>query len=156
MNELLMLAAVPGFLWLFLLFIRMPAITFTLSILVGKLFAEILAGSAYTLANNFISISDEKQVQLFLLLLPVVLSVILAKSQVGPSKTLLNGILLLLASVTLLLFALPYTDFLSKFSPDSQDIITSYQNYVITATGVFALLFAWMSGGLRHGRHKSR
>lgn len=155
MNELLMLAAAPGLLWLFLLFIRMPAITFTLSILVGKLFAEILAGSAYDIANNFISISDERQVQMFLLLLPVALSVILAKSQVGPSKMLINGLLLLLASFTLVLFALPYTDFLGKFSADNQDIITTYQNYVIAATGVFALLFAW-SSGLKHGRHRGR
>ena len=155
MNELLMLAAVPGFIWLFLLFIRMPAITFTLSILVGKIFAEILAGSAYTLVNNSMSISDEKQVQLFLLLLPVALSVILAKSQVGASKMFLNALLLLLASLTLVLFALPYTDFLSKFSVDNQDIITTYQNYVIAATGVFALLVAWTSG-LGHRRHRRR
>jgi hypothetical protein len=155
MNELLMLAAAPGFLWLFLLFIRMPAITFTLSILVGKLFAEILAGSVYDIANNFITIGDEKQVQMFLLLLPVALSVILARSQVGPSKMLVNGILLLLASLTLELFALPYTDFLGKFSADTQDIIMTYQNYVIAATGVLALLLAWTSG-LKHGRRKHR
>lgn len=155
MNELLMLAAVPGAIWLFLMFLRMPGVVFTLSILVGKLFAEGLSGPLHDFADNFITLPDLHQTQLFLLLLPVALSVILTKSQIGTSKVMINSLLLLLASMTLLLFALPYTDFQSKLSPDSQDIVNSYQNYIVAATGAMALLFAW-TPHFKLGKHKKK
>ena len=155
MNELLTLAIAPGVLWLFLIFFRVPGVTLILSILVGKLFSEELSQNLYDVASDVISVGDIKQVQLFLLFLPVVLSVILTQSKTPKSKALANSIPLLFASISIILFALPYTGLEQKIGENGQDIVSSYQNYIVCATGGVALLFAWLPD-LKFGRKKHK
>ena len=156
MNELLTLAIAPGVLWLLFVYLRVPGVTLILSILVGKLFAEELSQKLYDAANNVITINAMWQVQLFLLFLPVALSVILTKSKVSKSKTLSNSAPLLFGAVSLILFALPYIDLSAILGQSGQDIVSSYQSYIVSATGGIALLFAW-SPDVRFGRkHKHR
>lgn len=155
MNEVLTLAVIPAALWLLLVFLRVPGVTLVLSILVGKLFAEELSQSLYDAVSSIISISDVRHVQLFLLLLPVVLNIILTQSKVAKSKSFSNAIPLFFASITLILFALPYTDLLGKINETGQEIIASYQHYIVSATGGLALLFSW-SPNLKRGKHKSK
>lgn len=144
MNELLTLAIVPGALWLLLIFLRVSGVSLILSILVGKLFSEELSQNIYDLVNNFIAVGDIKHVQLVLLFLPVVLSVVITQSKTPKSKALMNAIPLLFASISLVIFALPYTEFLNKIGENGQEIVNSYQNYIVCATGGIALLFSWM------------
>lgn len=142
MNELLTLAIAPGVVWVLLVFLRVPGVTMVLSILVGQLFAEELSQNAYDLVGQSISLTPEK-VKLILLLLPVVLTVILTRSKVMKSKTASNALLLVFASISLVLFALPYSGFSDKISVSGQDVIDSYRSYMVCATAGLALLFAW-------------
>ncbi len=155
MNELLTLAILPGIIWAALVFLRVPGVTLILSILVGKLFAEELSQNTYDLATKTVSISDTQQIQLFLLFLPVVLTIILTQSKTPKSKVLSNAIPLLFAAVTLILFALPYSGFSDKISASGQDIVNSYQSYIVCATGGIGLLFAW-SPDLFKSKHKGK
>jgi hypothetical protein len=157
MNELLTLAILPGIVWAVLVFLRVPGVTLILSILVGKLFSEELSQNAYDLANKTFSISDMRQVQLCLLLLPVVLTLILTQSKTAKSKVVSNAVPLLFGAVTLILFTLPYTSFSDKVSSSGQDIINSYQSYIVCATGGIALLYAWSPDLFKSklkGKHK--
>ncbi len=144
MNEVLMLAILPAALWLILIFLRVPAVTLILSILAGKLFSEELSQATYDFLNDFIPTIDINYIKLGLLFLPVVISIILTRAKVAKSKALMNSIPLLFAAVSIILFALPYTDFLQKIGEDGQDIVDSYQNYIVCATAGIALLFAWL------------
>ena len=153
MNELLMLAVVPGVICLIMIFFRVPGVILILSILVGKLFAEEFSQNLYDIINRAVAVNDIRHVQLFLLLLPVVLTVILTQSKTPKSKVLSNAVPLLFASVSLALFALPYTELSSKLGENGQEIVSSYQSYIVCATGGIALLFAWLPG-LKPGRHK--
>lgn len=142
MNELLTLAILPGVIWLGLTFLRVPGVTMVLSVLSGQLFAEELSQNLYDLVNNYVSISPD-QVKLILILLPVVLTVILTRSKVAKTKILSNSLPLLFASVSLVLFALPYSGLSDKISSTGQDIISSYQNYAVCSAAGLALLYAW-------------
>ncbi|HYF96995.1 MAG TPA: hypothetical protein VD947_03070 [Patescibacteria group bacterium] len=153
MNELLMLAVVPGVIWLILIFFRVPGVILILSILVGKLFAEELSQNIYDIISRMISVTDIRHIQLFLLLLPVVLTVILTQSKTPKSRVLSNAVPLLFASVSLALFALPYAELSSKLGENGQEIVSSYQSYIVCATAGIALLFAWLPG-LKSGKHK--
>lgn len=144
MNELLTLAIVPGGLWLLLVFLRVQGVALILSILVGKLFSEQLAQNLYDVINKVASIGDIRQVQLFLLFLPIVLTLILTQSKTPKSKVFQNAIPLVFASITIVLFALPYLGLEEKIGQNGQEIINSYQNYIVCATGGIALLFAWL------------
>lgn len=148
-----MLAVVPGVICLILIFFRVPGVILILSILVGKLFAEELSQNLYDIISRLIAVNDIRHIQLFLLLLPVVLTVVLTQSKTPKSKVLSNAVPLLFASVSLALFALPYTELSSKLGESGQDIVSSYQSYIVCATGGIALLFAWLPG-LKPGRHK--
>ncbi|HEX5797197.1 MAG TPA: hypothetical protein VFX86_02295 [Candidatus Saccharimonadales bacterium] len=152
MNELLTLAILPVGLWLLFVFFRLPPVTLILSILVGKLFAEELAGGLYDLANGFISF-NQNHGQLFLLILPVVLSLVLTRAKAPKSGAITNALPLLFAALTLSLLVLPYVGLSDKLGEEGQDIVASYQNYIISATGGIALLFAWLPD-LRRNKHK--
>lgn len=156
MNEVLTLAIAPAVLWLLLIFMRVSGVTLILSILVGKLFAEELSQNLYDASNKIIAINDVRQIQIFLLLLPVVLCVILTRAKTPKSKVLSNGVLLLFASISLILFAFPYVDLTSKLSQDGQNIVSSYQAYIVCATGGIALLFAWLPSLKPPGKHKHK
>lgn len=155
MNELFTLAIAPGALWLLLIFLRIPGVTLILSILVGKLFSEELSQNLYDVANKVITIGDIRQVQLFLLFLPVVLSIILTQSKTPKTKALLNAVPLLFASISIILFALPYTDLAPKIGESGQEIVNSYQNYIVSATAGVGLLFAWLPE-MKLGRKKHK
>lgn len=144
MNELLTLAIAPGVLWMLLIFLRVSGTTVILSILVGKLFSEELSQNLYDLINRIIAVGDIKNVQLALLFLPVALSVILTQSKTPKSKALINSIPLLFASISIILFALPYTDLSQKISENGREIVNSYHNYIVCATAGIALLFTWL------------
>lgn len=154
MNELLTLAILPGAIWLGLVFLRIPAVTMVLSVLAGQLFAQQLSQYLYDLTNNYLSISPD-QAKLLLLLLPVVLTVILTRSKVAKTKVLSNALPLLFASASLVLFALPYSGLSDKISPTGQDIISSYQNYMVCATAGLGLLYAW-APNLKRSKDKHR
>jgi hypothetical protein len=155
MNELLTLAIAPGVLWLILVFLRVPGVTLILSILVGKLFSEELSQNLYDLAGNLVSINDIRYVQLFLLLLPVILTVVLSQSKTPKSRAISNSIPLLFGSISLILFTMPYIELLGKLSVNGQDIVSSYQNYIVCATGGIALLFSW-APNLKLGKKKHK
>lgn len=154
MNELLTLAIVPAGLWFLLVFLRVRGVAFILSILVGKLLSGELVGNVSTWINNFVNISGIRQIQLALLLLPVVITVILTRSKTPKSKTLVNGVLLLFGTVSLVLLALPYTVLASKLNETGQNIVSSDQNYIICATGILALVFTWLPDLKREKKHK--
>ncbi|HET7673445.1 MAG TPA: hypothetical protein VFK11_02965 [Candidatus Saccharimonadales bacterium] len=155
MNEILTLAVVPAVLWAVLFFLRVSGPTLILSVLVGKLFADELSLNVQELSKGILPTDDIRHVQLFLLLLPVVLTIILTRSKVSSSK-LSNAVPLLFASISLILFALPYSGY-SGLSETGQDIVDSYRSYILCATGGIALLFAWspdlrLKGRRRHHR----
>lgn len=155
MNEMLTLGLAPGILWILLIFLRVPGVTLILAILVGKLFAEELSENLYDLAQGVININNFGHIQLFLLLLPVVLSIILTQSKTPKTQVVTNAVPLLFASMSLIIFALPYIDLSSKLGENGQDIVSSYQSYIVCATGGIALLFSWLPN-LKSGRHKHK
>jgi hypothetical protein len=154
MNELLTLAIVPAGLWLLLVFLRVRGVAFIFSILVGKLLSEELAGNVSGWLGNFSNISDIRQIQLALLLLPVVLTVILTRSKTPKSKILVNAVLLLFGAVSLVLLALPYTDLSGRLGETGQNIVSSYQSYIICAAGIVALVFTWLPDLKKREKHK--
>lgn len=155
MNELLTLAIVPAGLWFLLVFLRVRGVALIWSVLAGKIFSDELSANASSAAGNFINISDIRQIQLSLLLLPVILTVILTRSKTPKSKTLTNAFVLAFASASLVLLALPYTDLVSKLSETGQSIINSYQSYIVCAAAGVALVFTWLPD-LKRDKHKKK
>lgn len=153
MNELLTLAIVPTGLWLILIFLRVRGVALIWSVLVGKLFSDELSGNLSSAAGNFININDIRQTQLFLLFLPIILTVILTRSKTPKSKTLVNAFVLLFASASIVLLALPYTDLTSTLSETGRNIIDSYQGYIVCAAAGAALVFTWLPD-LKRDKHK--
>lgn len=151
MNELLTLAIVPTALWLILVFLRVRGVTLVLSILVGKLLADELSPKLY---GSFGGLHDMRQMQLALLLLPVALTIILTRGKTPKSKTLFNGLALLFGSLSIILLALPYLDISSKINDTGQNIIDSYQSYILCAAGGVALVLAWLPDLKREKKHK--
>ncbi len=156
MNELLTLGIVPAILWALLVFLRVRGVAFILSILVGKLLSEELYGNVSSALSGFINLTDTRQLQLALLLLPVALTIILTRSKTPKSKVVVNAVVLLFGSASLILLALPYTDLSAKLSDTGRDIINSYQSYVLCASGAVALFFTWLPDLKHADKHKHK
>lgn len=154
-----MFAAIFIGLWVFLLYQRVPAMALFFSLLVGQILSTEVSGEVYSMIASALSV-DFSQVQLGLLLIPVLLTVLFLRHKVPSSKFLIEAIPMIFVVAALAIFAYPHVHQIQDVLEETTDHkVESYKNVIITIASLSSLFSAWFSypqGGLRKRsrRHK--
>lgn len=157
MNETLVLGIAVLVLWAAVVYLRVPATTLFLSILIGKLFAEELSLDVYDFIGGLIPGLTTTMVQAGLLILPVILTVVFLKGATMKSKVLFDALPLLFCVITLALFISPYFDVVGRLDEEQRIILTDNQSYVVAVSGLVTLLSSWLSRSKHSGKkHKKK
>lgn len=144
--------------WLGTVYLRVPPTVMFLSILVGKLFAEELSDELYGFVINFLPNIEAKFIQLFLLLLPVALTVLLMKGTTTRSRMLINGLPLFFSLLTLALFINPYINVVNNLEESQRILLTENESYIVAFAATITLISAWaphIKGLPKHKKHKN-
>lgn len=136
-----------------LIILRTPMPAVFLSLVSGKLFAEELSSEAYQRVNNVFPIIDQNTVSIFLLLAPVVLSIILLQGRVTHTRLLVNSIAMIFVGASLIIFIEPYTNVISNLEVADLSIINQFEGYIVSITAGFAIVLTWLSLA-KHGKKK--
>lgn len=158
MDETLILGIFALAAWLGTIYLRVPPSVLFLSILVGKLFSDELSDELYGFAITFLPSLDGKYVQLFLLVIPVILTILFLKGTTPKSKMLFNGLPLFFCLITLALFINPYINVVNNLEEPQRVLLTDNQSYVIALAALVTLISAWaphMKVPLKGKKHKS-
>lgn len=143
--------------WLVTVYLRIPPSVLFLSILVGKLFSDELSSELYSFTIKFMPNIDGKYVQLFLLVIPVILTILFLKGTTPKSKMLFNALPLFFCLVTLALFINPYINVVNNLDEPQRILLTENQSYVIAVSALITLISAWaphMKVPLKGKKHK--
>lgn len=154
MSETIILGIIIAVLWIYVVWQRVPAAILFLSILVGKLFAEELSLDVYSFIKAIIPAVSGSALQIFLLVLPAMLTVLFLRKSIPKSKLVVNAVPLLFCLVTLGLFINPYFDVVGRLEESQRIILTSHQSYIVSLAGAATLFSAWLPSlkGFRHSR----
>ena len=146
--------------WIFLLFQRVPAMALFFSLLVGQILSTEISGEVYSIIAGVLNINDYGQVQLGLLLIPVILTILFLRHKVPRSKFLIEAIPMLFVVAAAAIFVYPHVRPIQDVLEEITDHkVETYKNVIITIASLSSLFSAWFSypqGGLRRKSRKSR
>jgi hypothetical protein len=154
MNEMIILGTILAGLWILILWLRVPASVAFFSLLVGQLLASEASSDVYEFISGVMSIPEARYVQIFLLVLPLFLTVLFMRGRVKKSQLPIELIPALFVALIRELLAVP-------FIPELQTIVDSvtkdqseqYRSVVLLAAAVSGLFSAWMSYPKPHDKH---
>jgi hypothetical protein len=144
MNEMLVLGLVVGAIWLILLFAKVPASIAFFSLLVGQLLSGEVSDEIYDILFPFAGAVDFTNVQLGLLVLPLILTVGFMRGRVASGKIFMDSIPSLFVALVAVLLAYPFIPQLNTvLEAAAQGRVDDYKGAVIVAASISGLLSAW-------------
>lgn len=155
MNELLMLGAAVGAIWLIIIVLRVPAFAVFFSLLVGQLLSSEISTESFDFVSGVINVSELRYVQLSLLLLPFFLTILFLRGRSPKSKLVIEIIPSFFVALTATLLAYPLLPGLETIVNEAaQGRIDQYRTVILIAASVSGLLSAWVSFPKSSKRHK--
>ncbi len=146
MNELLILVAATLFIWLFLLWLRVPSSIAFLSLLIGQLISTEASVDVYNFVASILKISEPFYVQAALLVLPLLLTILLLRHRVPKSKVIIEAVpTLFVVALTVLLLGAAIPALGTVLDIAAHDQLDAYKSIIIIAASVSGLLSAWLS-----------
>ena len=155
MNTLMLVGILFVIISSILVILRTPMPAVFLSLVSGKLFAEELSLDLHEKITQFALIKDINTAGLLLLLLPVIFTVVLMQGKTPHSKLLINSMAMVFVGATLVIFADPYLNIISKLNSSEFEVISQYKSYIVSVTAALAVLLTW-SSAIDFAGHKKR
>ena len=123
----------------------------------GKLLSEELSSEVYSFTIEYIPNVSGKYVQLFLLLIPVILTILLMKGTTQKSRIFINTLPLFFCLLTLALFINPYINVVDNLEESQRILLTQNESYIVAVAATVTLISAWaphMKAPRSHKKHK--
>jgi len=158
MTETFVLSAAAVGLWVFFLWQRAPATTLFFSLLVGQILTTEVSGELYQNIGGLVVINSLEEMQVVLLLAPLVLTLIFLRHKIPRHKFVVEAIPMAFMVAALAVFVYPYAPAIQNVLEDlTNHRVETLKNIIVGGASITSLISAWFvyPGHKSTRKHKS-